>query len=63
MILVADERQFRTNFNLQYLLGNYDCRYFEEVHYYYPVARALKVKQGVTNRFVLRRKINESILG
>lgn len=52
MILVADEKLFRTNFNQQYLLGNYDRRYFEEVYNNFPVARVLKVKktgQGQTN--------------
>ena len=45
MILVADERLFRTNFNQQYLLGNYDRRYFEEVYNNYPLGRVLKVKK------------------
>jgi dolichyl-diphosphooligosaccharide--protein glycosyltransferase len=45
MILVADERLFLTNFNQQYLLGNYDRRYFEEVYNNFPVARVLKVKR------------------
>jgi dolichyl-diphosphooligosaccharide--protein glycosyltransferase len=45
MILVADERLFRTNFNQQYMLGNYDRRYFEEVYNNFPVARVLKVKR------------------
>jgi dolichyl-diphosphooligosaccharide--protein glycosyltransferase len=44
MILVAEERLFLTNFNQQYLLGNYDRRYFEEVYNNFPVARVLKVK-------------------
>jgi dolichyl-diphosphooligosaccharide--protein glycosyltransferase len=44
-ILVADERLFATNFNQQYLLGNYDRRYFEEVYNNFPVARVLKVKR------------------
>jgi len=47
MILVADGRLFRTNFNQQYLLGNYDRRYFEEVYNDVPLARVLKVKRGV----------------
>ncbi len=46
MILVADERLFWTNFNQQYLLGNYDRRYFEEVYNNFPVARVLKVKRA-----------------
>ena len=46
MILVADERLFRTNFNQQYLLGNYDRRYFEEVYNDSPPARVLKLKKA-----------------
>jgi dolichyl-diphosphooligosaccharide--protein glycosyltransferase len=45
MILVADDRLFPTNFNQQFLLGNYDRRYFEEVYNNFPVARVLKVKR------------------
>ena len=45
-VLVLDERLFRTNFNQQYLLGNYDRRYFEEVYNDFPVARLLKVKSA-----------------
>ena len=45
MILVADERLFRTNFNQQFLLGNYDRQYFEEVYNNFPVGRLLKVKK------------------
>jgi dolichyl-diphosphooligosaccharide--protein glycosyltransferase len=44
-IFVADERLFRTNFNQQFLLGNYDPRYFEEVYNDFPVARLLKVRK------------------
>ena len=43
-VQVLEERLFRTNFNQQYLLGNYDRRYFEEVYNNFPVARVLKVK-------------------
>ena len=46
MILVADEKLFKTNFNQQYLLGNFDRRYFEEVYNNFPVARVLKVKSA-----------------
>jgi undecaprenyl-diphosphooligosaccharide--protein glycosyltransferase len=46
LILVANERLFRTNFNQQFLLGNYDKRYFEEVYNDYPAARVLKVKRA-----------------
>jgi len=48
-ILVADDRLFRTNFNQQYLLGNYDRRYFEEVYNNFPMARVLKVKTVEAN--------------
>jgi dolichyl-diphosphooligosaccharide--protein glycosyltransferase len=45
MILVADDRLFRTNFNQQFLLGRYDRRYFEEVYISdFPTARLLRVK-------------------
>lgn len=44
LITVADERLFWTSFNQQYLLGNLDRRYFEEVYNNSPVARILKVK-------------------
>jgi dolichyl-diphosphooligosaccharide--protein glycosyltransferase len=44
MILVADGPLFHSNFNQQYLLGNYDKRYFEEVYNDFPVARLFKVK-------------------
>ena len=47
-ILVADDRLFRTNFNQQYLLGNYDRRYFEEVYNNFLDARLIKVKKQVT---------------
>ena len=43
-VQVLDERLFQTNFNQQYLLGNYDRRYFEEVYNNFPVARVLKLK-------------------
>jgi undecaprenyl-diphosphooligosaccharide--protein glycosyltransferase len=46
MILVADGRLFHTNFNQQYLLGNYDKRYFEEVYNNFPVARVFRVKRN-----------------
>lgn len=45
-VQIVDERLFRTNFNQQYLLGNYDRRYFEEVYNDFPVARVLKAKRG-----------------
>lgn len=45
-ILVAEERLFITNFNQQYILGNYDRRYFEEVYNDFPLARVLKVKKS-----------------
>jgi dolichyl-diphosphooligosaccharide--protein glycosyltransferase len=46
LILVADEHLYWTNFNQQFLLGNYDRRYFEEVYNNFPVARVLKVKSA-----------------
>jgi len=46
MVQLVDDRLFWTNFNQQYLLGNYDRRYFEEVYNNFPVARVLKVKKG-----------------
>lgn len=45
-ILVAGPRLFFSNFNQQYLLGNYDRDSFEEVYNNYPIARVLKVKEG-----------------
>ena len=45
-VWVADKRLFSTNFNQQYILGNYDRRYFEEVYNNFPVARVLKVKNA-----------------
>ena len=47
-ILVANEALFRTNFNQQYLLGNYDRRFFEEVYNNFPLARVLKVKKSAS---------------
>jgi dolichyl-diphosphooligosaccharide--protein glycosyltransferase len=44
-VQVLEERLFLTNFNQQYLLGNYDRRYFEEVYNNFPVARVLRVKK------------------
>jgi undecaprenyl-diphosphooligosaccharide--protein glycosyltransferase len=49
MILVADERLYHSNFNQQFLLGNYDRRYFQEVYNDVPLARVLKVKKTETN--------------
>ena len=43
-VQVIEERLFLTNFNQQYLLGNYDRRYFDEVYNDFPVARAFRVK-------------------
>ena len=45
-VVMVDERTFRSNFNQQYLLGNYDRRFFEEVYNNFPIARVLKVKKG-----------------
>jgi hypothetical protein len=44
MILVADDRLFRSNFNQQFLLGNYDRGSFEEVDNDSPNIRILKLK-------------------
>jgi dolichyl-diphosphooligosaccharide--protein glycosyltransferase len=41
---VLGEPVFRSNFNQQFILGNFDRRYFEEVYNNFPVARVLKVK-------------------
>jgi dolichyl-diphosphooligosaccharide--protein glycosyltransferase len=43
-VLMANEDLFRSDFNQQYLLGNYDGRYFEEVYNGFPEARILKIK-------------------
>lgn len=45
-VQVIEERLFQSNFNQQYLLGNYDRRYFEEVYNNFPVARVFKVKRS-----------------
>ncbi len=46
LVLVADDRLFWSNFNQQFLLGNYDRRYFEEVYNNFPAGRVLKVKSA-----------------
>ena len=43
---VIEEPLFRTNFNQQFILGNFDRRYFEEVYNNFPVARVLRVKNA-----------------
>ena len=48
-VQVLSDRLFWTNFNQQYLLGNYDKVYFEEVYNNFPVVRVLKVKRAVAN--------------
>jgi undecaprenyl-diphosphooligosaccharide---protein glycotransferase len=45
-VQVVEDRLYRSNFNQQYLLGNYDRRYFEEVYNNWPVARVLRVKRS-----------------
>jgi len=45
-LVVDDPRLFWSNINQQFLLGNYDQRYFEEVHNNFPQIRLLKVKRG-----------------
>ena len=47
LVQMVDKRLFHTNFNQQFLLGNYDQRYFEEVYNNFPVARVLHVKEGI----------------
>jgi dolichyl-diphosphooligosaccharide--protein glycosyltransferase len=41
---VLEEPAFLSNFNQQFMLGNFDRRYFEEMYNNFPVARVLKVK-------------------
>jgi dolichyl-diphosphooligosaccharide--protein glycosyltransferase len=45
MILVADEPLFRSNFNQQYLLGNYDRNTFSEAYNASPMVRVLKANE------------------
>jgi hypothetical protein len=47
-ILMMNDVLFRTNFNQQFLLGNYDKRYFDEVYNDFPKARMLKLKRTET---------------
>ena len=49
-VLVAGERLFNSNFNQQYLLGNFDRNAFEEVYNDFPVARVFKVKKGAVGK-------------
>jgi dolichyl-diphosphooligosaccharide--protein glycosyltransferase len=42
----VEEPAYLSNFNQQFILGNYDRLYFEEVYNNYPVARVLKVKSS-----------------
>ncbi len=49
MILVADERLFWTDFNQQFLLGNYNRQNFEEMYNNSPEVRVLKVKKAVAD--------------
>lgn len=44
-VQVVDNRLFETNFNQQYVLGNYDPNYFEEIYNNYPVARVFRVRK------------------
>jgi dolichyl-diphosphooligosaccharide--protein glycosyltransferase len=44
---VLEEPVFRSNFNQQFILGNFDRRYYEEVYNNFPVARVLRVKNAV----------------
>jgi undecaprenyl-diphosphooligosaccharide---protein glycotransferase len=45
-VQVVEDRLFWSNFNQQYLLGNYDRRYFEEVYNNFPAARVLRMKRA-----------------
>ncbi|ADH85092.1 STT3 domain-containing protein [Desulfurivibrio alkaliphilus] len=42
-VQVVEDRLFASNFNQQYLLGNYDRRYFEEIYNNFPTARVFRV--------------------
>ncbi len=44
-VQVVDRRLFETNFNQQFVLGNYDRRLFEEIYNNFPVARVFRVRQ------------------
>jgi dolichyl-diphosphooligosaccharide--protein glycosyltransferase len=41
---LLEEPVYLSNFNQQFILGNFDRRYFEEVYNNYPVARVLRVR-------------------
>ena len=43
---VLEEPLFKSNFNQQYILGNFDRRFFQEVYNRFPVARVLRVNKG-----------------
>jgi len=46
---VMEESVFRSNFNQQFMLGNYDEHYYEEVYNNFPVARLFRVKSIKSN--------------
>ncbi|AEI14053.1 Oligosaccharyl transferase STT3 subunit [Flexistipes sinusarabici DSM 4947] len=52
-VQLLSESVYKSNFNQQYILGNYDKTYFEEVYNNFPVARAFKVKQGDVGKGIL----------
>jgi hypothetical protein len=45
MTLVTDESIYRTYFNQQFLLGNYDRGYFKEIYNNSPLARILQINK------------------
>jgi dolichyl-diphosphooligosaccharide--protein glycosyltransferase len=51
-VQVLEERLFLTNFNQQYLLGNFDKRFFKEIYNDFPVARVLQVKTAATDETI-----------
>lgn len=44
-VQVVENRLFKSNFNQQFVLGNYDRRYFEEIYNRFPVARVFRVRR------------------
>jgi len=52
-VQLLKESVYKSNFNQQYMLGNYDKRYFKEVYNNFPAARAFKVKQGDVSKISL----------
>ncbi|MBE0598462.1 MAG: hypothetical protein IH614_14440 [Desulfuromonadales bacterium] len=44
MVQFINDKLYKSNFNQQYLLGNFDRSNFEEIYNNFPVARAFKIK-------------------